>query len=225
MIRYGAKINIVDSHGDNAFHWAARRGFGALITSMLKTSERFHGSASVRGILNSENNKLMKPLDVATNETTRILIQKHMATHGERKKERKKTVNRIKGGLMRAKMIGTLDTGNEERKKRYGDGDKGKKKKKKKGHHKKQLKSIHGSKHKGPETTDSKGLTSMASVSSLPEVKAPTHLLKKKPSYIAAVQKANKHHGDAGDGGVPDELVALMGDDFMGDFHYGVREF
>jgi len=98
---------------------------------------------------------------------------------------------------------------------RYGDNDHKKKKKKKRS-------STHKHGKKGPETDTLSKLT-------LPEVKPPKgrNLLKihKTPSYVAAVKEANKHHGDAGDGGVPDELVALMGDDFMDGFHYGVREF
>jgi len=205
------------SHGDNAFHWAARRGHGSIITSMLKRSEEFQGSGSVRGILSSENNKLMTPLDVATNETTRVLIQNLMMLRGEKRKERKKTINRIKGGLLRAKMIGKMDKGNEEKKKRYGGHGKKKKKKKKKqqGSH---------AQDKGPETNVASSLKNLMTKGSLPDVKVPKGLMKR-PSYIAAIKEANKHHGDAGDGGVPDELVELMGNDLMSDFHYGVREF
>jgi hypothetical protein len=217
LIRYGAKVNIQDSHGDNAFHWAARRGHGSIITCMMERSEEFQGSVTVRGVLNAENNKMMTPLDVATNETTRVLIKKFMDKIGERKKERNKTRNRIKGGLLRAKMVGTLDTGNEERKKRYGG------KKKKKEHSKKMKKK---KKHHGPETDsiDGSSLKHLITKGSLPEVKVPKGI-HKRPSYIAAVKEANKHHGDSGDGGIPDELVALMGDDILSDFHYGVREY
>ena len=118
------------------------------------------------------------------------------------------------------------DTGNEERKKRYGDkkNENGKKK-----HHIHKKKSSKKHKHhqssKGPETDSLSSLSSSASKLSLPTVKPPKGGLRKTPSYVAAVKEANKHHGDAGDGGVPDELVAMMGDDFLGDFHYGKREF
>ena len=118
LIRYGAKVKIKDSHGDNAFHWAARRGHGSLITTMLRRSEEFQGSHSTQHVLALENNKLMTPLDVATNETVQQLIKKELKKHGEKENSRKKGKNRMKAGMLRAKMVGKLDTGNEERKKR-----------------------------------------------------------------------------------------------------------
>ena len=51
LIRYGAKVKLSDSQGDNPFHWAARRGHGTLITAMLRRSEEFQGSSSTRGTL------------------------------------------------------------------------------------------------------------------------------------------------------------------------------
>jgi predicted lactoylglutathione lyase len=223
LIRYGAKVKIADSTGDNPFHWAARRGHGTLITAMLHRSEEFQGSSSTRGCLSSENNKLLTPLDVATNETIQKLIKKELKRHGEKNHARKKSVARIRGGLLRAKMVGKLDTGNEERKKRYGDGNDHQKKKKKKGSGLQKKKSK--KKKKGINGPETDSLSSNSGKLNLPEVKTRKPKLHKTPSYIAAVKEANKHHGDAGDGGVPDELVALMGDDFMDGFHYGVREF
>ena len=60
------------------------------------------------GVLTSENNKLMTPYDVSTNDTVRELMKKEMIKMGEKAKNKKKTVNRIKGGLLRAKMVGKL---------------------------------------------------------------------------------------------------------------------
>ena len=60
------------------------------------------------GVLTSENNKLMTPYDVSTNDTVRELMKKEMIKMGEKANHKKKTVNRIKGGLLRAKMVGKL---------------------------------------------------------------------------------------------------------------------
>ena len=100
-----------------------------------------------------------------------------------------KTINRIKGGLLRAKMIGKMDKGNEEKKKRYGGHGKKKKKKKKKqqGSH---------AQDKGPETNAASSLKNLMTKGSLPDVKVPKGVMKR-PSYIAAIKEANKHHGDA----------------------------
>ena len=50
----------------------------------------------------------MTPYDVSTNDTVRELMKKEMIKMGEKANHKKKTVNRIKGGLLRAKMVGKL---------------------------------------------------------------------------------------------------------------------
>ena len=56
-----------------------------------------------------DNNKLHIPLDVATNETVAGIIRREMARLAERDKAHKKTIGRIRGGLMRARMVGVMD--------------------------------------------------------------------------------------------------------------------
>ena len=125
LIRYGAKLSIADSFGDTAIHWASRRGHGSLIVSMLAASEEYQGGGSTRNLLTKANNKLHIPLDVCASETVRALIQKQMQRLGERNVKHKKTVNKLRGGILRAKMVGKLTIPCKHQlqpKKRYGEG-------------------------------------------------------------------------------------------------------
>ncbi len=233
LIRYGAKLNIADSFGDTPVHWASRRAHGSLIAQMLAKSEEFQGSRSTRGLLTMTNNKLHIPIDVATNETVRELIRREMKRLGASKAKHKKTVNKIRGGLLRARMVGKLDDPLElsmAKKKRYGGGNDGgpEQKAASKGHKNPFGKVAKGHKHKKKNKKKKKkmgafGLQGLggSSSGSLPEVKT-TRKPRRTASDIAAANKANAHHADLGDGGIPDELVGFM--DF-GDLEYGVREF
>ena len=232
LIRYGAKVKIADSHGDTAFHWAARRGHGTLIAVMLAKSEEFQGASSTRGVLEMDNNKLHIPLDVASNETVAGIIRREMARLAERDKAHKKTIGRIRGGLMRAKMVGFMDNPLEKsqaKKKRYGHGDAADVDDRKSSHHGKgpghaRKKKKKKKKHSKKGAVGEQGSLSSLSRSkeSLPEVQAPKGRVRRSASDLAASKEANKKYADLGDGGVPDELVGFMA---LDDFHYGVREY
>jgi hypothetical protein len=235
LIRYGAKLNIADSFGDTPIHWASRRAHGSLIAQMLAKSEEFQGSGSTRGLLTMTNNKLHIPIDVATNETVRELIRREMRRLGASKAKHKKTVNKIRGGLLRARMVGKLDDPLElsmAKKKRYGggkEGGPGEKAAAGKGHKnpfgKGHLPKKKKHKKKKKKKTGAFGLQGVggggSSSGSLPEVKT-MRKPRRTASDLAAAAKANAHHTDLGDGGIPDELVGFM--DF-GELEYGVREF
>jgi|EP00945_MAST-04E_sp_MAST-4E-sp1_P008782 hypothetical protein len=196
LLRNGANIRHKDAQGDTAIHWASRRGWGTLLRSLVRTSEKVNPGSS-RHLLHMKNNKDHTPLDLAANETVKGMIKTEMSILGEISKERKGLLGRMKKGFAHAKIIG----GNVKNSKvlmqhkRYGKvrNKKGLKEgstdSHKKGHKKKKKRRAHKEKH---------------------------HSERK-------LEKAmNAAHHDTGDGGVPDELLAMgIG---LDDFHYGTRE-
>lgn len=213
LIKHGAKIGQLDSHGDSAVHWAARRGWGTLIPAMLHASEEYQGGGSVRGVLDVPNAKELTPIDIAANETVRELIRREMTRLGEKAHTHKKHIKKMKNGLLKAKTLSTVKDQDSMEAKRYG-------KKKGKGKSKRRRKKSKKSSRIEAQSSRSISLHSQQSDSvELAPVKVTRNM--RTQAEVASIRQANQHHTDLGDGGVPDELVDFMS---LDDFHYGRRE-
>ena len=190
LIKHGANVRFKDAQGDTAIHWAARRGWGTLLKSLIRTSDEVAKGTS-RHLLTAVNNKGHTPVQLATNETVRGLIQKELDRLGALAGERKGLLGRMKKGFAKAKFMGNNVGKHAVRMqhKRYGK-MRSKKKGHKDSHHKKSGKRRkHKEKHHEEKLLD---------------------------------KHANAAVHDVGDGGVPDELLAMgIG---LDDFHYGNRE-
>ena len=197
LIRRGANIRHQDAQGDTAIHWASRRGWGTLLRSLVRTSEDENKGSSSH-LLSAKNNKLHTPIDVATNETVRMIIRAEMTLLGELHKERKHVLGKLKKGFAHAKILGgNASAVNKSllQNKRYGRG-----------------------KHKKKHDSDSHD--------SVPETRVKKKKKRKHREKHHEERKLEKQmnaaHHDTGDGGVPDELLAMgIG---LDDFHYGTRD-
>ena len=168
-----------------------------MLRSLVRTSEDENKGSSSH-LLSAKNNKLHTPIDVATNETVRMIIRAEMTLLGELQKERKHVLGKLKKGFAHAKILGgNASAVNKSllQNKRYGRG-----------------------KHKKKHDSDSHD--------SVPETRVKKKKKRKHREKHHEERKLEKQmnaaHHDTGDGGVPDELLAMgIG---LDDFHYGTRD-
>ena len=105
LIKHGANVRFKDAQGDTAIHWAARRGWGTLLKSLIHTSDEVAKGTS-RHLLSAVNNKGHTPLQLATNETVRGLIQRELDRLSKLAGQRQGLLGRMKKGFVKAKFMG-----------------------------------------------------------------------------------------------------------------------
>ena len=126
LLRAGADLLSKDAQGCTALHWAARRGRGALVLSMLRTADELNPGI-IREALSVKNDKGKKPIDVSRNTSTGNLLMARMRDwkllrneklHGKLENVRKRmkvgTILGAKGGrsglMAKLKAQQTVDT-------------------------------------------------------------------------------------------------------------------
>eukprot|EP00941_MAST-03F_sp_MAST-3F-sp1_P000657 g657.t1 len=80
LIQHGANIRNVDFQGNTIMHWAARRGWGAQISSILRISELYE-PGSTKGLLLEKNFKGKTPDQVCRNETKSVNEKDEKSRH------------------------------------------------------------------------------------------------------------------------------------------------
>lgn len=102
LLQDGARVDCQDMQGDTIFHWCARKGRGSMIHHLLHFSEKAK-TGSTRMVLDLENHRGRKAIDVAANKSVVYLIEKEYANI----EKIKAAANfKLRKGLAKARVIG-----------------------------------------------------------------------------------------------------------------------
>jgi|TARA_B110000208_G_scaffold170266_1_gene211676 hypothetical protein len=103
LLRAGADLLSKDAQGCTALHWAARRGRGALVLSMLRTADELYPGI-IREALSVKSDKGKKPIDVSRNTSTANLLMARMKDWKLVKNE--KLASKMSTAMKRIKVVG-----------------------------------------------------------------------------------------------------------------------